>query len=83
MHYRKLKASYLFTGEKLLKSEKVLLADQKGTIIKLLNEEEAGSDAEFYHGILSPGFINAHCHLELSHLKNVIPESAEFFSAFF
>ncbi|MGN6604971.1 MAG: amidohydrolase family protein [Ginsengibacter sp.] len=74
MHYRKLKASYLFTGEKLLKSEKVLLADEKGNIIKLLNEKEAGSDAEFYEGILSPGFINAHCHLELSHLKNVIPE---------
>ncbi|MGN6801094.1 MAG: amidohydrolase family protein [Ginsengibacter sp.] len=74
MHYRKLKASYLFTGEKLLKSEKVLLADEKGNIIKLLNEEEAGSDEEFYEGILSPGFINAHCHLELSHLKNVIPE---------
>lgn len=74
MYYRKLKASYLFTGEKLLKSEKVLLADEKGNIIKLLNEKEAGSDAEFYEGILSPGFINAHCHLELSHLKNVIPE---------
>jgi len=24
-------------------------------------------------GLLSPGFINAHCHLELSYLKNVIP----------
>lgn len=57
-----------------MKSEKVLLADEKGNIIKLLNEKEAGSDAEFYEGILSPGFINAHCHLELSHLKNVIPE---------
>ncbi len=29
---------------------------------------------KFSKGILSPGFINAHCHLELSHLKNVIPE---------
>ncbi|HSN07700.1 MAG TPA: amidohydrolase family protein, partial [Hanamia sp.] len=27
-----------------------------------------------FEGIISPGFINAHCHLELSHLKNIIPE---------
>ncbi|HXB43298.1 MAG TPA: amidohydrolase family protein, partial [Puia sp.] len=25
-------------------------------------------------GILSPGFVNCHCHLELSHLKNAISE---------
>jgi cytosine/adenosine deaminase-related metal-dependent hydrolase len=25
-------------------------------------------------GILCPGFVNAHCHLELSHTKGVIPE---------
>src|SRR5690242_21584912 len=74
MHYRKLKASYLFTGEKLLNSEKVLLVDEKGRIHKLINEEEAGRDVEIYEGILSPGFINAQCHLELSHLKNVFPE---------
>lgn len=25
-----------------------------------------------FHGILIPGFINSHCHLELSHLKGKI-----------
>ncbi len=29
---------------------------------------------EFYSGILVPGFVNAHCYLELSHLKGKIPE---------
>lgn len=31
------------------------------------------ANLEFYNGILVPGFINSHCHLELSHLKNRIP----------
>jgi len=35
--------------------------------------KEAGADIQEYEGLLSPGFVNAHCHLELSHLKNVIP----------
>lgn len=34
--------------------------------------EQAG--LEYYSGILVPGFVNAHCHLELSHLKGKIPE---------
>ena len=35
---------------------------------------EAGDDIQTFPGILTPGFINAHCHLELSHLKGLIPE---------
>lgn len=35
--------------------------------------EPAGDDAEFFEGILCAGLVNAHCHLELSHLKGTIP----------
>jgi hypothetical protein len=35
---------------------------------------EAGRGVEVYRGLLCPGFINCHCHLELSHLRGVIPE---------
>jgi cytosine/adenosine deaminase-related metal-dependent hydrolase len=37
---------------------------------------EAG--VEFYSGILIPGMVNAHCHLELSHLRGLIPSGGGF-----
>ena len=27
---------------------------------------------KFFRGLLAPGFVNCHCHLELSHMKDVI-----------
>lgn len=74
MRYRKLKADYLFTGEKLLTNEKTLITDLTGEVIDIIDEKDAGEEIQTYRGILSPGFVNAHCHLELSHLKNIIPE---------
>ena len=35
--------------------------------------KDAGEDVRRFRGILSPGLVNCHCHLELSHLKDVIP----------
>lgn len=40
----------------------------------LLPSESAGSDVEWMDGILCPGLINCHCHLELSHMKGMVPE---------
>lgn len=74
MRYRKFKADYLFTGEKLLGDENVLVTDEAGKIIQIINASDAGEEVEVFEGMISPGFINAHCHLELSHLKNIIPE---------
>ena len=73
MGFRKFKADQLFDGYKLHGPDKVLISDNAGQILDLVNISEAGDDVQSFSGILSPGLINCHCHLELSHLKNVIP----------
>src|SRR5664279_5485389 len=74
MSYRKLKADYLFDGYQILPADSVLICGADGTIIEIASEQGAGSDLEHFSGIIVPGFVNCHCHLELSHLKGLIPE---------
>lgn len=56
----------------------VLEINAKGNILQVLTQDEAKhkgvKDIEFYEGALVPGFINTHCHLELSHLYGKIAE---------
>ncbi|HNF48188.1 MAG TPA: amidohydrolase family protein, partial [Chitinophagales bacterium] len=50
----------------------VLIIDHNGKIITLKNRDEfAVEELETYSGYIVPGFVNAHCHLELSHLKGI------------
>jgi aminodeoxyfutalosine deaminase len=72
MAYRKFKADQLFDGYEL-QTDKVLITDEQGTVEAIVAAAEAGDDVQVLRGILSPGLINCHCHLELSHLKDVIP----------
>lgn len=74
MTYRKLKADGLFTGEEMLDGNTVLICGMNGQVEEVIPEHSAGEDVEYFKGIISPGFINCHCHLELSHLKGLIPE---------
>ena len=46
-----------------------------GTIAEIANEFK--DDAVFLEGVLVPGFVNTHCHLELSHLKNELTPNKE------
>jgi cytosine/adenosine deaminase-related metal-dependent hydrolase len=73
MKYRKFQADKIFTGFELLDPGHVLIMDEVGKVMEILPEMDAGEGIERFRGILCPGFINAHCHLELSHMKNCIP----------
>ncbi len=52
----------------------VLMTDDNGVIVDLVDVRDAGDDIETLNGLLTPGFINCHCHLELSHMKGMIPK---------
>ena len=70
---RFLSADYLFTLTTNPIKNGVLQIDNSGKIIAVFNTrlEDFSDKIEVYHGILCPGFINSHCHLELSHLKGM------------
>jgi len=40
--------------------------------VKGIYPNQSGIDIQYHSGLICPGFINAHCHLELSHLKSII-----------
>lgn len=74
MPYQKFQADQLFTGTKMLGPGYVLITNEDGSIDAIVPEQEAGEGIRQMEGVLSPGFVNCHCHLELSHMRGLIPE---------
>lgn len=74
---RKIAATYIFPGNQPPIKNGILTCSPDGTIIEISGNNEKITEQpglEFYSGILVPGFVNTHCHLELSHLKGKIEE---------
>jgi len=77
---RFLTADYLFPLYISPIKEGVLQISEKGEILQIFkNRSEISQDKlEVFKGILCPGFINAHCHLELSHLEGLAEKGKGF-----
>jgi cytosine/adenosine deaminase-related metal-dependent hydrolase len=72
---RFLRADHIFSGEKFLATDTVLVINENGLIQDFTTADKVEETViEHFNGIICPGFVNAHCHLELSHLQNVIKE---------
>jgi len=72
--YRKFSADQIFNGHTFLPGKPVIIIDEGGTITDITDLSDAGGDVQQLKGIICPGFINVHCHVELSHLKGQVPE---------
>ncbi|MBX2888479.1 MAG: amidohydrolase family protein [Ferruginibacter sp.] len=68
--YKKFSSLRVFNGINLLKGGYTLITTETGEIVDLIKGID--EEAIIYEGVICPGFVNAHCHLELSHLKNKI-----------
>ncbi len=73
MSNRRIKAEKLFDGYHFVTGKILELTDEG--IIEDILEDDGNIQAEFFEGILTPGFVNCHCHLELSHLKGMIEKN--------
>lgn len=74
---RNFSAEYIFTvtGDPIKNG--IVSVDESGEVINIYQAEDFDGntdEVEKHDGVIVPGFINSHCHLELSHLKGQIPK---------
>ena len=74
---RKITADIIFPVATPPVKEGVIVVDDEGKVLRL--DKRAGHDPaslEIHQGVIVPGFINTHCHLELSHMKGRVDTGA-------
>lgn len=72
---RKITADYIYPISSEPIKNGVITIDDEGMILNIESEiKNTTEKIEYYKGIICPGFINTHCHIELSHMKSVIAE---------
>lgn len=76
---RKIAAHYTLINGELRRNIVVSVNDNREIIaIDEVASLDNQASVEFYPGILIPGMVNAHCHLELSYLRGAIAEGSGF-----
>lgn len=69
---RKITADYVFPVTSTPIKEGVVVLDDNGCILEIGHRKQyAHEEMEIHRGIIIPGFINTHCHLELSHMEGL------------
>lgn len=72
---RRLSANYIFPITSPPIKNGILEIDNNGKILNIIDTNgklKESEGIELFNGILVPGFVNSHCHLELSYLKGKI-----------
>lgn len=72
---RRFSANYIFTNTGNPIRNGVVGVDDNGKIVEIIDHRDGVKEyahTEFRNGIIVPGFVNAHCHTELSHLKGKV-----------
>jgi len=71
----RIKADYIFpVSSSPIENGIIVVDNSTGKIIDLINNSKnIKKYDQYYSGIMVPGFVNAHCHLELSHMKGIVP----------
>ena len=76
---RRIAAHYLFSQGEVI-TRPVVECDPEGRITSITQWDRLDTlaNTEFYAGALTAGFVNAHCHLELSYLRGAIERGTGF-----
>ncbi len=70
---RKFSADYIFPVSSEPIKEGVIITDEEGKILQIDSRDQHDpSSIDIRKGVIVPGFINTHCHLELSHMKGLV-----------
>lgn len=75
LQMRKFKADWVYPVSSSPIKNGIVVTSEQGSILDVLHDEHveytaALENSETVEGVICPGFVNTHCHIELSYLRN-------------